>query len=222
MDIFTFILARNSAGGGGGSVKKGSARTPNTSIAANPQITVDGEMITASVNASDSITPTVVPGYVSKGIAGAVQASGEKSVRAGTLEPNLQEGNIKAGVSIFGHLGSYVGGDGGIVNGNVLIGKSNGYGIIVEGVVGISWGVVGTATVKKTDDGWLNCSIPATQNPATQDQSPYTIAIKPYDANNTKISAVSGNTGGTPYVSNTVAYVPVFSGDIITVTIKDN
>ena len=60
------------------SVASGSARTPATTITANPTITIDGATgeITASVSASKSITPTVSAGYVSAGTAGTVTASG--------------------------------------------------------------------------------------------------------------------------------------------------
>lgn len=60
------------------SVASGSARTPATTITANPTITIDGATgeITASVSASKNITPTVSAGYVSAGTAGTVTASG--------------------------------------------------------------------------------------------------------------------------------------------------
>ena len=60
------------------SVASGSAATPATSITANPSISVDSStgLITASVSASKSITPTVSPGYVSTGTAGTATVSG--------------------------------------------------------------------------------------------------------------------------------------------------
>lgn len=58
----------------------GSAATPATSITANPSISVSSSgLITASVSESESITPTVSPGYVSSGTAGTASVSGSKT-----------------------------------------------------------------------------------------------------------------------------------------------
>ena len=55
----------------------GSAATPATTITANPSISVSsGGLITASVSASQSVTPTVSAGYVSSGTAGTITVSG--------------------------------------------------------------------------------------------------------------------------------------------------
>lgn len=58
-------------------VPSGSATTPASSITANPTITVSSSgLITATVNASKSVTPTVTRGWVASGTAGTVTASG--------------------------------------------------------------------------------------------------------------------------------------------------
>ncbi len=58
----------------------GSATTPATTITANPTISVSsGGLITASVSASQSVTPTVSAGYVSSGTAGTVSVSGSNT-----------------------------------------------------------------------------------------------------------------------------------------------
>lgn len=72
------------------SVASGSAATPATTITATPTISVNSStgVITASVSASQSVTPTVSAGYVSTGTAGTITASGsdteQLSVQAGT------------------------------------------------------------------------------------------------------------------------------------------
>lgn len=58
----------------------GSASTPATTITANPTISVSsGGLITASVSASQSVTPTVSAGYVSSGTAGTITVSGSNT-----------------------------------------------------------------------------------------------------------------------------------------------
>lgn len=64
-------------------VASGSAKTPATTITANPTISVNtttGE-ITAATSASKSITPTVSAGYVSAGTAGTVSVSGSATAQ---------------------------------------------------------------------------------------------------------------------------------------------
>ena len=66
-------------------VASGSATTPDTSITANPSISVgnDGK-ITASVSKTQSVTPTVQEGYVASGTAGNVTVSGTKTEQLST------------------------------------------------------------------------------------------------------------------------------------------
>ena len=61
----------------GKTIGSGSATMPATSITANPSISVgsDGK-ITATVSASQSVTPTVSAGYIAAGTAGTVSVSG--------------------------------------------------------------------------------------------------------------------------------------------------
>lgn len=121
------------------SVSSGSAATPATSITANPSISVSSDgLITASVSASQSVTPTVSAGYVSSGTAGTVTVSGSNTQQlstqaAQTITPtttnqtiasgkyltgtqtilgseNLLPENIKKDVSIFNVTGTLEGG----------------------------------------------------------------------------------------------------------------
>lgn len=58
-------------------VAAGSATTPTGGITATPTISVDANgLITASVTKAESITPIIVPGYVTTGTAGTVTFSG--------------------------------------------------------------------------------------------------------------------------------------------------
>lgn len=126
-------------------VAAGSAATPATSITANPSISVSsGGLITASVSASQNVTPTVSAGWVSGGTAGTITISGSNTSQlsaqaAQTITPgttdqtiasgkyltgaqtikgdaDLVAGNIKKDVEIFGVTGTYEGGGGGNKN----------------------------------------------------------------------------------------------------------
>lgn len=118
------------------SVASGSATTPATTITAAPELSINSStgVITATVSASQAITPTVSAGYVSAGTSGTVTASGSdtlalttqgattitpgtsaQTIAAGTYltgaqtiegDSNLQAAYIKSGVSIFGVNGS--------------------------------------------------------------------------------------------------------------------
>lgn len=118
------------------SIPSGSAATPATTIQATPTIEIDtttGE-VSAEVDASQSVTPNVAPGYVQAGTAGTVRAQGSDTLQlptkaAATIiptttdqeidggqyllgkqtvkgDPNLQSGNIVENVTIFGVPGS--------------------------------------------------------------------------------------------------------------------
>lgn len=134
----------------------GSATTPNTNISVLPTITVSSSgLITTTVNTSQSVTPTVVAGYVSSGTAGTITVSGSNSTElttktAQTYTPtttnqtissgqyltgtqtilgdaNLLAENIKKDVSIFSIVGSYEGGGGGggVQTANISVSSSD-------------------------------------------------------------------------------------------------
>ena len=66
-------------------IANGSATTPATTITANPSISVSaGGLITATASDSQSVTPSVTPGYVSSGTAGTVSVSGSKTQQLST------------------------------------------------------------------------------------------------------------------------------------------
>lgn len=81
----------------GKDVAGGSATTPATEITANPSISVDANgLITAGVSKTQSITPTVVEGYVENGTAGNVSVSGSATSQLPTdngseVTPSTQE-----------------------------------------------------------------------------------------------------------------------------------
>ena len=78
-------------------IPTGAATTPATSITANPTVSVDSNgLVTASVSASQSVTPTVDEGYVMSGTAGTVSVDGLKKVQlptqaAQTITPTESE-----------------------------------------------------------------------------------------------------------------------------------
>lgn len=92
------------------SVASGSAATPATTITATPTISVNSStgVITASVSASQSVTPTVSAGYVSTGTAGTITASGsdteQMSVQAAqTIHPSTSDQTIASGRYLTGN-----------------------------------------------------------------------------------------------------------------------
>lgn len=92
------------------SVASGSAATPATTITTTPTISVNSStgVITASVNASQSVTPTVSAGYVSAGTAGTITASGsdteQMSVQAAqTIHPSTSDQTISSGRYLTGN-----------------------------------------------------------------------------------------------------------------------
>ena len=84
-------------------VDAGSATTPATAITSNPSISVDANgLITASHSGSQSVTPTVVEGYVEAGTAGTVSVSGSATeqldvVAATTYNTSSSDQTIPAG-----------------------------------------------------------------------------------------------------------------------------
>ena len=80
------------------SVQSGSATTPATIIPANPTISVNNStgLVTASVNETQAITPTISEGYVSAGTSGNVRASGSATSQlptqsAATITPTQSQ-----------------------------------------------------------------------------------------------------------------------------------
>lgn len=110
------------------SVANGSARTPNTTITAVPTITVsDAGLITASVSASQSVTPTVSAGYVSSGTAGTVTVGGSETEQlttqaAQTITPGTSNQTIAAGTYLTG--AQTIVGDPGLLSSNIRKGVS--------------------------------------------------------------------------------------------------
>lgn len=86
----------------------GSASTPATSITATPTISVDSSgLITSSVSASQSITPTIQAGYVDAGQSGTVSVSGTNTkqlsaLAATTYQPQASDRTIAAGTYLTG------------------------------------------------------------------------------------------------------------------------
>lgn len=67
------------------SIASGSASTPATTITANPSVNVGNDgLVTASVSATQSVTPTVSEGYVSSGTAGTITVTGSGSSQLST------------------------------------------------------------------------------------------------------------------------------------------
>lgn len=91
-----------------GSIGTGSATTPATTVTANPSISVStGGLITATASASQSVTPTVVPGIVSSGTAGTITVSGSNTSQlttqgAQTIYPSSSDQTISSGRYLTG------------------------------------------------------------------------------------------------------------------------
>lgn len=90
-------------------VSQGSATTPATIITADPTISVSsGGLITAQVNKTQQITPTVVEGYVSAGTPGNVGVSGSNTEQltvqsAQTIHPASTDQSIASGKYLTGN-----------------------------------------------------------------------------------------------------------------------
>ena len=127
-------------------VQGGSATTPDTTITANPTLSINSStgVVTGTVSTTKSVTPTVSAGYISTGSAGTMTVSGSNTLSlstqaAQTITPgttsqtiaagkyltgaqtiagdsNLVAENIAEGVSIFGVTGTHSGGGGASAN----------------------------------------------------------------------------------------------------------
>lgn len=90
------------------SVSSGSAKTPATTITADPTITISSAgLITAAVSESQNITPTVSAGYVSSGTSGTVTVSGSSTEQlttkaATTYQPSTSNQSIASGTYLTG------------------------------------------------------------------------------------------------------------------------
>lgn len=106
-------------------IPTGTATTPATSITANPTVSVDSNgLVTASVSASQSVTPTVDEGYVMSGTAGTVSVQGSSTLHlstqaAATITPTESEqtavaaqkfttGEVKVGAVSSSYVGSAI------------------------------------------------------------------------------------------------------------------
>lgn len=91
------------------SVASGSVTIPDTSITANPSISVDSSgLITASVSESESITPTVTAGYISSvsGATASVSGSNESqltTLSATSYDPTSSDQTILSGQYLTGN-----------------------------------------------------------------------------------------------------------------------
>lgn len=90
---------------------QGSASTPNTSITATPTISVNSSgLVTSSVSASRSVTPTIISGYVDTGTAGTITVSGSNTSQlttqgAKTVTPNeTQQTAVSSGKYVTGDV----------------------------------------------------------------------------------------------------------------------
>lgn len=136
------------------SVQSGSAATPTTQIDANPTLSVDSYgQVSASVSASQSITPTVSEGYVTAGVAGTVSVLGGASMQLPTVPgqtamPSTEEqtivtsgkyttGNIKVSAMPTGTMGTPVANKGAVSNHSIDVTPSvtNAAGYIDGGTV---------------------------------------------------------------------------------------
>ena len=90
-------------------ITSGSAKTPATTITANPSIAVSSSgSITASVSKTQNVTPTVSAGYVSSGTAGAITVSGSNTSQlttksAETIHPSTSDQTISSGRYLTGN-----------------------------------------------------------------------------------------------------------------------
>lgn len=90
------------------SVPSGSAKTPATTITANPTVSVSSSgLITASVSKTQSVTPTVSAGYVASGTAGTITVSGSGTSQlttqaAQTIHPSTTDQTIASGKYLTG------------------------------------------------------------------------------------------------------------------------
>ena len=109
-------------------VANGSATTPNTTVTANPTISVSSSgLITATASATQSVSPTISAGYVATGTAGTITVTGSKTQQlttkaATTYTPGTANQTIASGTYLTGT--QTISGDANLVGSNILSGKS--------------------------------------------------------------------------------------------------
>lgn len=110
-------------------IASGSATTPATTIAVTPTINVDTStgLVTASVNNSQSVTPTIAAGYISSGTAGTISVSGSDTEQlttkaAATYTPTTANQTIAAGQFLIG--AQTISGDANLISSNIKSGVS--------------------------------------------------------------------------------------------------
>ena len=90
------------------SVASGSAKTPATTITANPTVSVNSSgLITATVSKTQNVTPTVSAGYVASGTAGTITVTGSGTNQlttqaAQTIHPSTTDQTIASGKYLTG------------------------------------------------------------------------------------------------------------------------
>ena len=110
-------------------VQPGSASTPNTSITANPTLSINSStgVVTANVSTTKSVSPTVSPGFVSTGSAGTMTVSGSNTLSlttqaAQTITPGTANQTIAAGKYLTG--AQTITGDANLIASNIRRGIS--------------------------------------------------------------------------------------------------
>jgi len=90
-------------------VKAGSATTPNTSITANPTLSLNSStgVVTGAVSATKNVSPTISAGFVSIGSAGTVTINGSQTLQLSTksaevIIPSTTNQTIEAGKYLIG------------------------------------------------------------------------------------------------------------------------
>ena len=136
-------------------VQAGSAVTPNTTITAEPTLSIDSStgIITANINTMQSVSPTVSAGYVSIGSAGTMTVSGSKTLSlttqaAQTITPSTIDKTIAAGKYLTGT--QTIAGDSNLIAENIAEGVS------IFGVEGTHSSGIDTSDANATANDILN------------------------------------------------------------------
>jgi len=110
-------------------VQAGSAATPNTTITANPTLSINSStgVVTANVSATKSVSPTVNAGYISTGSAGTMTVGGNNTLSlttqaAQTITPGTANQTIAAGKYLTG--AQIIAGDSDLIAANIKSGTN--------------------------------------------------------------------------------------------------